>query len=706
LRIARLVPSAALLLFSVLHLQAQGTTVEQPDKYLWLEDVHGARAMAWVKQENAATAKILDVDPHFAPFDAAALQILESPQRLPYPSLQAGEVYNTWRDATHVRGILRRTTLADYADTTPHWQTVLDYDALAKDAHQNWFPKGENCLYPQNTVCMVSLSPSGGDAVTEREFDLRQRLTAQFVPNGFTLPTAKQDVAWLDSNTLLVASDWGPGTLTTSGYPYIVKEWTRGEPLAQARELFRGAAADMAVYPESLHDAQGHHAELILHYRTFFDKDTLLLTANGVRRLALPAKADVSDLLDGQLIVQINQDWTVAGHTYPLGSVLAVDLASALRDPAHLQPSVIFSPTPQEFAQTVSSTRNHLLLTTLEHVQGRAYVYTRSPDGHWTRARLPVPPNQTVGIVTADDTSDRFFLGLTGFLSPSRLLLGDAGTGTLTPSKALPPQFDAAGLTVDQLEATSKDGTRIPYFVVHRKDMPYNGDNPTLMTAYGGFQVSETPYYSAVTGKLWLDRGGVFVLANIRGGGEFGPAWHDAGLTTHRQRIYDDFYAVATDLISRKITSSQKLGIEGGSNGGLLMGVEMTQHPELYKAIVIEVPLLDMLRYEKIAAGASWVGEYGSVSVPAQRAFLASISPYNQLSPRVTYPQPLIFTTTADDRVGPVHARKFAARMQEFGKPFYYYELIEGGHDIGANLKEDARTEALIYTYLTRKLMP
>ena len=445
---------------------------------------------------------------------------------------------------------------------------------------------------------------------------------------------------------------------------------------------------------------------LLLHYRTFFDKDTLLLTPKGPQLLAIPKKADVSALLDGQLIVQINEDWSVAGHTYPQGSVLSLDLAATMRDPSTLHPSVLFTPSTQEFAQAVSVTKNHLLLTTLEHVQGRAYVYTHDAGGAWTHARLAVPENQTVEIVSTDDTSDRFFLGLTGFLTPTRLLLGDAAGTALTPSKALPPQFDATGLTVDQLQATSKDGTKIPYFVVHRKDMPYNGANPTLMTAYGGFQLSETPYYSAITGKLWLDRGGVFVLANIRGGGEFGPAWHEAGLTTHRQRIYDDFSAVAQNLVTRKITSSAKLGIEGGSNGGLLMGVEMTQHPNMYKAIAIEVPLLDMLRYEKIAAGASWVGEFGSVSVPAQRAFLASISPYNQLSPKVTYPEPLIFTTTADDRVGPVHARKFAARMEEFGKPFYYYELIEGGHDIGANLKEDAKTEAVIYTYFNRKLMP
>jgi prolyl oligopeptidase len=703
LRTGNFLTAAGLLLVCALHAGAQGTTVEQPDKYIWLEDVHGARAMAWVRQENARTAAVLQADPHFAPFDAAALKILESPERLPYPSLQAGEVYNTWRDATHVRGILRRTTLADYANPDPHWQTVLDYDALAKQTQKNLFPKGEDCLYPENTLCMVSLSEGGGDAVSEREFDLR---TAQFVPNGFTLPSAKQDVAWVDRNTLLVASDWGPGSMTTSGYPYIVKEWKRGEPLSQAHEVFRGSPSDMVVSPETLTDAQGHHAVLLLHYRTFFDKDTLLLTPKGPQLLAIPKKADVSALLDGQLIVQINQDWSVGGQTYPQGSVLSVDLAAAMRDPSALHPSVLFTPSTQEFAQAVSVTKNHLLLTTLEHVQGRAYVYTRGADGLWTPARLAVPENQTVGIVSTDDTSDRFFLGLTGFLTPSRLLMGDADGTALTPSKALPPQFDASGLKVDQLQATSKDGTKIPYFVVHRKDMPYSGANPTLMTAYGGFQISETPYYSAVEGKLWLDRGGVFVLANIRGGGEFGPAWHDAGLTIHRQRIYDDFYAVAQDLITRKITSSARLGIEGGSNGGLLMGVEMTQHPEMYKAIAIEVPLLDMLRYEKIAAGASWVGEFGSVSVPAQRAFLASISPYNQLSPRVTYPEPLIFTTTADDRVGPVHARKFAARMEEFGKPFYYYELIEGGHDIGANLKEDAKTEAVIYTYFTRRLMP
>jgi prolyl oligopeptidase len=366
---------------------------------------------------------------------------------------------------------------------------------------------------------------------------------------------------------------------------------------------------------------------------------------------------------------------------------------------------VVFAPTAQEFEQGLTTTKNHLILTTLDRVQGRAYVYTLASDGAWTRKRLPVEENQTVGIATASRTDDRFFVSVEGFLTPPSLWLGDAGDGSFAVAKSQKPLFDASGDIVEQLEATSKDGTKVPYFVVHRRDMPYNGSNPTLLTAYGGFQISSTPEYSPVDGKLWLEHGGVLVMANIRGGGEFGPAWHEAGLKTHRQRIYDDFYAVAQDLVTRKITSSQRLGIIGGSNGGLLMGVEFTQHPEMWKAVVIAVPLLDMLAYEHLSAGASWVGEYGSVSVPEERAFLASISPYNQLKPDAQYPEPFIFTTTKDDRVGPVHARKFAARMEEFHEPFLYDEITEGGHGAGADNKQEARLRAEYFTYLTMKLM-
>jgi len=679
--------------------------VEQADKYTWLEDVNSERSMAWVKAENERTAKVLQNDPHFAQLQADALKVLESPDRLPIPTFREGEVYNTWQDAQHVRGILRRTSLSDYLTPQPHWETVIDYDALAKQDNEKWVQKGIECLYPGNGLCLVSLSAGGEDAVILREFNLK---SGAFVDGGFTLPKSKQGVSWVDKDTLLVARDWGAGTMTKSGYPFVVKLWKRGQPLDQAKEVYRGTEDDVWTFPLTLDDGEGNHVAMINRGVNFFESDISLLTPGGPKHIALPGKVEINALLHGQVIVTLNEDWKPAGQDAALvqGSVVSLDLAELKKDPLHLKPTIIFKPSAVEFAQQVEVTRNHLLLTTLENVQGRAYVYSRDANGVWTRKRLAVPDNETVNIVTADATDDRFFLSLAGFLTPSSLLLGDAASGSdLKEAKMLPPQFDATDDVVEQLETVSKDGTKVPYFVVHRKDIKYDGNNPTILTAYGGFQVSNTPNYAAIVGKLWLERGGIWVLANTRGGGEFGPAWHEAGLKTNRQRIYDDFAAVGQDLVTRKITSPRRLGIVGGSNGGLLMGVEMTQHPEMWNAIVIQVPLLDMLRFEQIAAGASWVGEYGTVSIPEQRAFLASISPYNQLKPDVNYPEPLIFTTTKDDRVGPVHARKFAARMEEFKKPFYYQEIVEGGHAAGADLKEQASTWATQYTYFTRKLM-
>jgi prolyl oligopeptidase len=686
------------------HLGAQPPP-EPVDKYQWLEDVSGERSMAWVKAENARSAQRLEKDPRFAGNQAAVLKVLESPERLPSPRLNDNTVYNTWQDAAHVRGILRRTTVADYLTAQPNWQTVLDYDALGKQDNEKWVASGLNCLYPGNDMCLVGLSAGGEDAVTDREFSLK---TGKFVGGGFVLPRSKQGVAWVDKDTLLVARNWGSGTLTKSGYPFIVKSWKRGQPLEQAKEVYRGAESDeVPTEPRTLDDGQGHHVTLIERGVTFFEAEVSMLTAQGAKRLALPAKAQVDALLDGRLIVTLNEDWKPEGAATKLvqGSIVALDLEAVRRDPLHLKPRVVFTPTATEFAQAVRKTKTRLLLTTLENVQGRLYSYTPVPNGSWTRAKLNVPDNRTVNVVTTNWADDRFFLSLTGFLTPSSLLLGDAATNTLKEAKTLPAQFDASNDIVEQLSAVSKDGTKVPYFLVRRRDLKYDGSTPTLMEAYGGFQISETPAYFAPLGKLWLERGGAYVLANIRGGGEFGPAWHEAGLKTNRQRIYDDFAAVGQDLVARKITSPRRLGIEGGSNGGLLMGVEMTQHPTMWNAIVIQVPLLDMLGFEHIAAGASWVGEYGSISNPKERAFLASISPYNQLRRDVTYPEPLIFTTTKDDRVGPVHARKFAAKMEEFGKPFYYDEIIEGGHSAGADLQEAARTWAVEFTYLARKLM-
>jgi len=686
--------------------QQSSPSTEQPDNYTWLEDIHGERPMAWVKAENARSAAVIEKDPHFAPLEADALKVLESPERLPDPELRNGAVYNTWRDAEHVRGIVRRTSLKDYLTPEPHWETVIDYDALAKADKQSWVGHGLNCLLPDEEFCLVALSAGGEDADTLREFNLK---TGKFVEGGFALPRGKQTVSWVDKDTLLIGRDWGPGTMSEAGYPITVRRWKRGQPLESAVEVYRGEVKDNGYgdYAQALIDGQGHHTAVVQRNLSTFAQETYLLSSSGPRKLALPLKASVDDMLDGQLLVSLNEDWTPEGQTNKIaqGSVVALDLAAVEKDPLHLKPTVIFAPTAQEFEQWFSTTKNHLIVATLDHVQQRAYVYTLGGGAHWTRKPLPVPDNLTLGSGTYSHTDDRFFVGVEGFLTPPSLWLGDAGDGSFALAKSQKPQFDASAEVVEQLQATSKDGTKIPYFIVHRKDMRYDGSNPTLLNAYGGFQIPMTPRYRAASGKLWLEHGGVFVLANIRGGGEFGPAWHDAGLKTHRQRIYDDFYAVAQDLVSRKITSSRRLGIIGGSNGGLLMGVEFTQHPEMWNAVVIQVPLLDMLGFEHLSAGASWVGEYGSVSVPEERAFLASISPYNQLKPDVNYPEPLIFTTTKDDRVGPVHARKFAARLEEFHKPFFYDEITEGGHGAGADKKQEARTDAEYFAYLMMKLM-
>jgi len=683
---------------------AQGSAAEQADNYTWLEDIHGDKPMAWVKAENERTAAVIEKDPRFSLLQADALKVLESPERLPYPAFSGGMVYNTWRDAQHLRGIVRRTSLEDYLTADPKWETVIDYDALSQADKQSWVDHGLYCLHPDDSDCLVALSAGGEDAVTFREFDLK---AGKLVAGGFELPRGKQDVDWMDKDTLLVARDWGAGTMSEAGYPITVRAWKRGEPLESAKEIFRGDVKDNGYgdHADAMVDGQGNHAVVIERNLTTFTREYYLLVNGTPRKLSLPGKVEIDGLLGGQLIVALDEDWTPAGQTIRQGSVVAVPLQAAERDPQHLKPVVIFAPTADEFEQDIATTKNHLLMTTLKHVQGRAYVYTLTGDGRWTHKQLALPDNQTLDIVAASRTDDRFFIGLTGFINPPSLMLGNGADGSLKTAKTQKPLFDASGLAVDQLDAISKDGTRVPYFVVRRKTMTYDGNNPTVMSAYGGFQVSETPSYSAPIGKLWLERGGVFVVANIRGGGEFGPAWHEAGLKTHRQRIYDDFYAVAQDLVARKITSPRRLGIMGGSNGGLLMGVEFTQHPEMWGAVAIMVPLLDMLSYEHLSAGASWVGEYGSVSVPEERKFLASISPYNQLKPGVKYPEPLIFTTTKDDRVGPVHARKFAARMEEFHHPFFYDEITEGGHAPGADNRQEARTRAETFTYFTMKLM-
>jgi len=683
---------------------AQNPPSDANDKYQWLEDVNGDRSIEWVKAENARSAKVLEADPRFATYTAEALKVLEDPSRLPAPDLRGDMVYNFWRDAKNPRGVLRRTTFANYNSPNPNWQTVLDIDALGAVEKTSWTFKLDEmpCLYPGDQYCMANLAVGGEDASTAREFDLK---AGKFVDGGFVAPHSKQQISWLDKDTLLIGRDWGPGTMTKSGYPFVVKEWKRGTPLNDAKEVFRGEESDVAADAFVLNDAQGNRLAVFRRGVSFFEQRFFIQTKDGLKQLAMPAKTDITALLDGRLIVQLHEDWTVNGKKFSQGSLVAMRLPDIEHDPEHLKPSAVFEPTSDEFLSGAAPTRSHLIVTTLKHVLGQAYVYTPGANDSWTHKALNVPANSSIDIETTNAQNETFFLAAQSFLIPPSLLAGDAAKAELKESKSQPALFDASHEAVDQFYATSKDGTKVPYFVVHPKDMKLNGQNPTLIWAYGGFELNETPTYRAERGKLWLEKGGVFVLANIRGGGEFGPAWHEAGLKTHRQRIYDDFAAVAEDLIARKITSPRRLGIMGGSNGGLLVGVEMTQHPELWNAVVIQVPLLDMLRFEQIAAGASWVGEYGSVSVPEERAFLEKISPYNQLKPGVKYPEPLIFTTTRDDRVGPQHARKFAAKMKELGYPYLYDEIIEGGHGAGADLKQEARSRAEWYVYLAEKLM-
>lgn len=672
------------------------------DPFLWLEDKDGQKAMDWVRSENAKTLPVLEGDSHYASLYNDALKIDNNKDRIAYPSSLHGAMYNFWQDSAHVRGVWRKTTDASYATASPAWTTVIDVDALAKAEKANWVFEGADCFYPVERRCMVSLSDGGEDATTAREFDLD---TKSFVKGGFVLPHGKQNASWFDDNTLLVAREWAPGEMTTSGYPYVVKMLKRGQPLSAAKELFRGKKSDVSASPYLVQDAQGHKIAMINRGITFWTSETYIVTGNGLKRLAIPEKSSVGGLVDGHLLVNLSQDWTINGKTIPQGSLVSMPLAATLADPAHLKPSIVYQPGVRESLGGQSVTAHGLMLVIYQNVQAHAFYYTPKPDGTWTRRQLALPANSTIGVEDVNLHTGKMFMTVTSFLTPTTLWSVDTAALSAKVVRATPALFDASKDVVEQHEATSKDGTKIPYFIVHPKGMHYDGSNPTVLYAYGGFAGSMTPSYSSILGKLWLERGGVYVLANIRGGGEFGPAWHEAGLTTHRQRIYDDFYAVGKDVIARNVTSPRRLGIMGGSNGGLLMGVEFTQHPEMWNAVDIQVPLLDMLRFEKIQAGASWVGEYGSVSNPEQRAFLASISPYNNLREGTAYPEPLIWTTTKDDRVGPQHARKFAAMLNAMQVPYLFYEVTEGGHGSGANLNERAHTSALEWTYFTKKLM-
>ncbi len=692
------------LIVSAVIVAAAAVAADSNDPYIWMEEIEGERALTWARAENERSLKVLQADPQFAKLHADALAILNAKDRIPGVGFAGNdELRNFWQDADHVRGIWRRTTLESYRSETPAWEVLLDVDALAKAEEANWVWSDVNCLPPEDRLCLVSLSDAGKDAVVVREFDTRERA---FVEGGFRLPEGKHRLTWLDADTILVATDWEKGQLTTAGYPYIVKSVKRGQPLSEARELFRGDARDggSGVNPFVLRDADGA-VEAIMASRPLdtFTGEYYFIGDQSPVKLPLPLKSTVQGFVQGKLAFTLEEDWPA--RNLEEGDLAAYDLSAIRADSDRAVPQLVLRPGPRESIEEVASTRTRLLVALYENVKGAIVAFEPKSDT-WTRSKLEqLPANSSLNIVAASDRSDQLIASVVSFLTPTTQWLADATTGRVERMKALTPRFDASNHLVEQLEATSKDGTKIPYFVVRPKDVSLVGAAPTLLYAYGGFQISMTPWYSGTIGKLWLERGGTFVVANIRGGGEFGPAWHNAGLKENRQKVYDDFFAVSQDLIARKITSPRRLGIMGGSNGGLLMGVALTQRPELYNAVVIQVPLFDMIRYTQIGAGASWVGEYGDPAIPAERAVIERYSPYQMLRAGQRYPEVFLETSTTDDRVHPAHARKAAARLAELGYPYIYYENMEGGHSAAANLNQAALIDALEFTYLSRRLM-
>jgi prolyl oligopeptidase len=667
------------------------------DPYAWMEDITGDRSLAWVRQQDARTKAVLEASPDFEPIRARLLEIFNSKQRIPFVTKHGEFLNNFWRDAQHVRGIWRRTTMEEYRKTDPAWETVLDLDQLAASEKKNWVWKGEHVLKPDYDRSLVLLSSGGADAVEVREFDLKLK---QFVPAGFEIPEAKTDVSWRNRDALYVGTDFGPGSMTDSGYPRVVKEWKRGTPLSQARTVFEGKATDVDVAADVVHN-HGHVYEFINQGTTFFEQTVFIRRGDDWVRIDKPADADV-DTYSDYLLLRLKSDWMVNAATYRAGTLMAEKVDAYLA--GKRQFTLLFEPSARRSLASFSGTKNYLILNELDNVSSRP-VLLNAADGAWTPTSMEAPQFGSVDVSPLDsDESDDYFELIEDFLTPSSLYLGTTGKPGRDLLKSLPAFFDSAGLQIEQHEAISKDGARIPYFQVSRKKMVLDGNNVTLLTGYGGFEISLQPDYQAGVGAAWLERGGVFVVANIRGGGEFGPDWHNAARKEHRQRAYDDFIAVAESLIDRKVTSPQRLGIEGGSNGGLLIGVMLTERPDLFGAVACESPLLDMRRYNKLLAGASWVDEYGNPDDPADWAYIGKYSPYQNVVKDRHYPPVLFSTSTRDDRVHPGHARKMAAKMEDQGHDVLFYENIEGGHRGAANNEQAAFMKALDYTFLWNEL--
>ena len=695
--------ACAFLAFGIMATSVPASSAPSPnaDPNLYLEQIDGARALTKVKGWNAATLNALEEQPGFSDYRARALALLSTNQKIAEPDQILGDkVLNFWQDERHPRGIWRVSPLAAFASGQPQWRTLLDIDAMSKADGKKWVFKGATCFSPAFVDCMVSLSNGGGDAVEVREFDLGN---AAFVPNGFFIPAAKTDVSWAGPDALFVGTDFGPGTLTDSGYARIVKRWQRGTALSAATTIVSGEKSDVSVSANSLVD--GLRTWPIVSRGLDFYHQKLWHIASDGRLIAspLPEDAQIMDVLDGRLIASLKTPWQ--GH--PAGALVAYSIPELL---AGNVPAIetVFVPNAHQAVEEVSASRSKLWVKYLEDVSGRLTALTRSPNGVWSSSPIALPDKSTIHLNAAASTSDLAFATVEGMLIPPTLFRAEP-TGVPAAIQALPAQFDASNMVVEQHFATSPDGTKIPYFLVRRKDV--TGPVPTLVHAYGGFELSQTPTYlvtepyrSGPLALFWVQEGNAYVLANIRGGGEYGPKWHTSVLRQNRQKAYDDLYAVAGDLIARGVTHKRRLAVSGRSNGGLMAAVAITERPDLWGGAIIGSPLIDMKRYSHLLAGASWMGEYGNPDVPADWAFISKYSPYQNLKCGVKYPAPFIYTSTRDDRVHPGHARKFAAKLEECGDRFFYDESIEGGHEAGVVPAEDAQRVALETVYLNLML--
>jgi prolyl oligopeptidase len=675
----------------------QPAASEATDPYLWLEDIHGAKPMEWVQAQNARSKAVLEADPDYRKDYDAILKVMDATDRIPYGTLEHQYVFNFWQDAQHSKGVWRRTGIAEYARPAPEWETLLDLDKLSADEHENWTWKGADCS-PALKRCLVNLSRGGGDAVVVREFDPAVRA---FVADGFALKEAKSAITWLDEDTVLFGTDLGPGSMTTSGYPRIVKLWKRGEPMDKAKTIYEGKESDVASTGTVFHGPSGSIA-LVERDVSFFTAEFYLLAPDGsTRQIPVPLGANLKGAQGQHLIFTLRDDWTPPGGVpIPKGSLIAWRLdgpGSRAGDAV----AVLFTPDAHSSIDEVSAGRDAVYASIYHDVTGSIHVFREGGNGKWSDAEVKLPAGGSTHIVATNAWGREAQFRFESYVTPTTLY-AEAGDGKALAIKSLPARFDASGLSTQQFFATSKDGTQIPYFVTRANNLA--GPAPTVLYGYGGFEISETPSYSPNFGMLWLTRGGVFVVANIRGGGEYGPAWHQAALLQNRQKAYDDFQAVAQDIIRRGITTAKQLGIMGGSNGGLLVSANMVERPELFGAVVCQVPLIDMIRYTQIGAGASWEAEYGDPAKPADRAWILRYSPYQNVRAGTHYPPVFFVTATSDDRVTPVHARKMAALMEAQGHDVLFHENTDGGHAAAANHKQAAQMWALSFVYLKQKL--